>query len=156
MSSVLPFSTGVFSQWHKCKFVIDNEEYNCAEQYMMACKARLFNDQDMLIKIMSTSSPKEQKEYGRQVKDFDEHVWYQHAEDVVYKGNLAKFGQNSHLKKKLLDTNNFILAEASAYDKIWGIGLSMSNPDIYDIKKWKGKNLLGKALMKVRDHLKHH
>ena len=38
-------------------------------------------------------------------------------------------------------------------EKIWGIGIN-----IHDAKKglpWKGTNLLGKNLMKVRDRLKH-
>ena len=38
-------------------------------------------------------------------------------------------------------------------DKIWGIGLSMSNPNRFNKDLWNGKNLLGYALMKVRDKL---
>ena len=39
-------------------------------------------------------------------------------------------------------------------DRIWGIGLSMSDPDRLDRRKWKGQNLLGYALMMVREKLR--
>jgi len=39
------------------------------------------------------------------------------------------------------------------YDTIWGVGLGEHHPDITDKSKWRGQNLLGKALMKVRDML---
>lgn len=71
----------------------------------------------------------------------------------VYTGNLLKFSQNEELKQKLLDTENKILVEASPYDKIWGIGLSVSDKDFYNPILWKGENLLGKILMKVRNTL---
>jgi predicted NAD-dependent protein-ADP-ribosyltransferase YbiA (DUF1768 family) len=32
------------SQWYIAPFVIDNITYNCCEKYMMAEKARFFND----------------------------------------------------------------------------------------------------------------
>ena len=45
------------------------------------------------------------------------------------------------------------MAECAVRDTIWGIGLSMKNPDRLDIGKWKGQNLLGYALMMVRERL---
>ena len=36
---------------------------------------------------------------------------------------------------------------------IWGIGMRASHKDARDPSKWKGLNLLGKALMKVRSKL---
>lgn len=49
---------------------------------------------------------------------------------------------------------NKILVEASPYDKIWGIGLAVTDPRAADQDKWQGQNLLGKALMRVRDTLR--
>ena len=72
----------------------------------------------------------------------------------MVKGNLYKFSQNENLKQFLLSTKNKILAEASPYDKIWGIGMNANDKDILNQDKWKGENLLGKALMKVRDIIK--
>ena len=56
--------TGVFSQWYKTNFIVDNVLYSTAEQFMMAEKARLFNDEETLRKILSTDDPKEVKALG--------------------------------------------------------------------------------------------
>ena len=144
---------GYFSQWYPAKFTINNIMYYNAEQYMMAEKAKLFGDDYIYNQILKTTDPSICKQLGRQIKNFDEDLWKENCEKIVYNGNLAKFSQNIDLKKKLLDTKTAILAEASPYDKIWGVGLSVNNPDFKDPKKWKGTNYLGKALMKVRDTL---
>jgi predicted NAD-dependent protein-ADP-ribosyltransferase YbiA (DUF1768 family) len=38
-------------------------------------------------------------------------------------------------------------------DAIWGIGMAADNPEITNPQNWKGLNLLGFALMEVRDEL---
>lgn len=40
--------------------------------------------------------------------------------------------------------------EASSSDRVWGIGLHISDKDAEDQSKWRGENLLGKALTRVR------
>ena len=50
-------------------------------------------------------------------------------------------------------TKNAILVEAAPYDRIWGVGMRSNDPNIRDPKKWKGQNILGFALMKVRENL---
>ena len=72
---------------------------------------------------------------------------------IVYEGLLAKFSQNSNLKKKLKDTGNAILAECTVRDRIWGIGFSMHDPKRMNPKQWNGQNLLGYALMMVRNKI---
>ena len=146
-------SKGCLSQWQKCKFIVDGVSYNCAEQYMMAEKARIFGDEETRQRIMKEDSPDEIKQLGREVKGFDPDVWDQHKFDVVVKGNLAKFGQNETLLKFLLGTSSAILVEASPYDRVWGIGMKEDNKDAMDAEKWYGINLLGFALMVVRDKL---
>lgn len=74
-------------------------------------------------------------------------------EDVVYKGNMAKFTQNEDLRRALLETGDATLAEASPYDAIWGIGRKASERLAQVPEKWKGTNLLGKVLMRVRAEL---
>jgi ribA/ribD-fused uncharacterized protein len=148
------FWKGPLSQWHRQTFKVDGVEYNTAEQYMMAEKARHFGDTETLRKIMATTSPKEQKALGREVKGFDSGKWDQISRDVVYKGNLAKFSQNKDLLEKLLATSGTTLAEASPYDTKWGIGLSEDDPKALDRKTWQGKNWLGETLTKVRNDLK--
>jgi ribA/ribD-fused uncharacterized protein len=147
------FWNGPFSQWKLCWFNVDGVDYSCAEQYMMAQKAILFNDMVALDKIMGTMQPKKQKEYGRSVKNFDTDKWNSVCKDIVYKGNHAKFTQNKELLKLLLDTAGTELVEASPYDTIWGIGLSATDSDANDKSKWLGTNWLGEILTKLRDDL---
>lgn len=143
-----------FSQWWPCLFKHEGIEYRSAEQWMMAEKARIFSDNDILEKILKSNDPKTIKELGRQISFFDEDVWNQRKYDIVYEGNLLKFSQDESLKSFLLGTENKILVEASPYDKIWGIGMKQDEEGVRSPKNWKGQNLLGFALMEVRDKLK--
>ncbi len=141
------------SQWWGCRFSVDGVEYKCAEQFMMAEKARMFGDEEMLLEIMKASHPKEMKAYGRAVKGFDKAVWDVACYEIVKRGNEAKFSQNPELWEFLKNTKNRILVEASPRDRIWGIGMGKSNPDALCPLKWRGTNLLGFALTEVRDSL---
>lgn len=142
-----------FSQWWMCPFVVEGTEYSCAEQYMMAEKARMFGDEEMLAAILKAKHPKEMKEYGRAVKNFDKDVWENGRYEIVKRGNLAKFSQNPELAAYLKETKKRILVEASPRDRIWGIGMGQSNPDAENPSKWRGENLLGFVLTEVRDEL---
>lgn len=146
-------SKSCLSQWQKCEFIVDGVTYNCAEQYMMAEKARIFGDEETLEKILKSEEPEQIKDLGRQVKNFDPAVWNDKKFNVVVKGNLAKFGQNEGLLKFILGTGSKVLVEASPYDRVWGIGMKEGDKDIEDAEKWYGINLLGFALMVVRDQL---
>ena len=53
----------------------------------------------------------------------------------------------------LLVTNGKVLAECAVQDKIWGIGLSMTDTNRHNISQWRGQNLLGFSLMMVREYL---
>lgn len=143
------------SNWYPANFV--NEEgvsFSSSEQYMMWRKALLFNDQKNAEKILCTSKPGACKKLGRQVQNFDQDVWSKHAIDIVYDGCLLKFRQNKEMKEFLFTTGTKIIAEASPFDKVWGIGLSASSPKALSEETWKGTNWLGIALMRVRDTLK--
>lgn len=143
-----------FSQFYPCSFRIQDNTFCCAEQWMMYSKACLFpGNDDIANKILLLKDPSKIKKLGRDVKGFVDHVWHQERERIVYQGNLAKFSQNPALAKVLLDTGNGVLVEASPDDRIWGVGLAMTDPDIKDASKWRGLNLLGQALMKVREQL---
>lgn len=146
-------SPSCLSQWWMQDFEIDGTIYCCAEQYMMAEKARLFGDSAMLGKIMQARSPKEMKAYGRAVSRFEATVWNTNCYDIVRRASLAKFSQNPALLDFLLGTRNRILVEASPYDRVWGIGLGKEHPDAENPMKWRGTNLLGFALTQARDEL---
>lgn len=141
------------SQWWPSPFVENNIIYQTAEHYMMAKKALLFNDQQVFEKILTKKSPKDVKDLGRQIRNFDAAKWDVHKYEIVKQGNLLKFSQNEDLKFFLLQTKDKVLAEASPVDVIWGIGLAEDNSNAFIPGNWKGLNLLGFALMEVRDEI---
>ncbi len=138
------------SQWYPAPFKIDNVLYHTAEHYMMAEKARLFEDETVLTEIIKTKSPANAKKLGRSVQRFDPKKWNDHCTQIVVDGNFAKFSQNEPLKQFLVTTGDRVLVEASPRDKIWGIGMGQDDPLVHDPNNWKGSNLLGFALMQVR------
>jgi ribA/ribD-fused uncharacterized protein len=143
-----------FSQWFPASFVVDSIQYSSAEHFMMAEKAKLFGDSDVHQKIIRAATPDEAKSLGRKVKGFAEDIWITKRFDIVVKGNLAKFSQNTTLKNHLLSTGSKILVEASPVDNIWGIGLAEADERAKNPTLWQGLNLLGFALMQTRDQIK--
>ncbi|HIU56306.1 MAG TPA: NADAR family protein [Candidatus Ornithomonoglobus merdipullorum] len=145
---------GYLSNWFFCRFTVDNLEFSSAEQFMMYKKAMCFNDSDTSMKILKTDNAAEIKKLGRLVVGYNENHWNGVRQIIVYEGLLQKFYQNKDLKNRLLDTGDSLLAECAVNDRIWGIGLSMHDPERFCRTKWKGENLLGYTLMAVRDKLR--
>jgi ribA/ribD-fused uncharacterized protein len=131
-----------------------NITYHCCEQYMMAHKALLFEDETVHQMIMDSDDARKIKHLGRLVSNYDQEVWDKNKYQIVLDANLLKFTQSEWLNVLLLNgTEGKTIAEASYEDEIWGIGLSYNDDDILDESKWKGENLLGKALMETRQIL---
>ena len=65
----------VFSQWTPSPFTADLVDYTCAEQFVIASKARLFGDDSALLPILATDDPREQIRLGRQIRHFDHESW---------------------------------------------------------------------------------
>ena len=141
------------SNWYPSVFSVNGISFSSMEQYMMYQKALRFGDTKIADKILATDDVAKIKKLGREVQRYDENVWNGVRQIIVYEGLTAKFSQNGNLKAKLLETKDAILAECAVRDKIWGIGLSMTDERRFDKDKWKGQNLLGYALMLVREHL---
>ena len=146
-------TSSCLSQWWLCEFVIDDILYKSSEHWMMAEKARLFQDNEILEKIINCQSPAEAKKLGRQVRNFEVEKWNETRYEIVKKGNHFKFKQNLEMKTFLGNTKNRVLVEASPVDPIWGIGLAKDNRKSQYPDQWKGLNLLGFALMEVREEL---
>ena len=141
------------SQWWMEDFYTMVDSYLYMEQYMMAGKAQLFGDEERRKEILACSDPKQIKALGRKVRGFDQVVWDKFKYAIVLNGNWCKFSQNRELREFLLSTGDSVLVEASPYDRIWGIQLSADTPEAQDPFRWRGENLLGFALMEVRDEL---
>ena len=141
------------SNWYPSDFTVNGISFSSMEQYMMYQKALRFGDTKIADKILATDDVAKIKKLGREVQGYDDSVWNGVRQIIVYEGLTAKFSQNEDLKAKLLESKDVILAECAVRDKIWGIGLSMTDEKRFDKDKWKGQNLLGYALMLVREHL---
>lgn len=121
---------------------------------MMAQKANVFGDEEVMNQILAETDQMTIKRLGRLVKNYDDSVWTERRFQIVVEGNLAKFSQNEDLRHFLLSTGDKILVEASPKDTIWGIGFDEFAPEATNPALWNGENLLGFALMEVRDRLK--
>ncbi|RSL97491.1 hypothetical protein CDV31_012999 [Fusarium ambrosium] len=162
---------GEFCQWFPSVFTVSKAEisrlvgrdidetdpdgsitFNCAEQFMMYCKAARFVDTSHQAEILATSSPRNQKLLGRKTVGFTHDEWDPVKSKVVEAGNMAKFTQNKHLGRKLLATGDRILVEAASKDRVWGIGYNANRA--MDFQQHWGENLLGKALMATREQLR--
>ena len=141
----------VYSNFYILPFKTDGRQFNCTEQYFQYRKAIYFGDVKTAAKIMKTISPRQQKKLGRQVNRYEEQRWKQVRFKIMEEGCMAKFTQNNGEREKLLATGDSRLAECSPTDKIWAIGLSLTDHRALNPKKWKGQNLMGAVLENVRD-----
>ena len=142
---------GFLSNWYLSEFEVNGIKFSSMEQFMMYRKALCFQDVETAYKILGTDDVAKIKKLGREVRGYNENVWNGVRQIIVYEGLEAKFSQNEELKEKLSATEDAVLAECAVKDQIWGIGLSMKDENRFDLDKWKGQNLLGYALMMVRE-----
>lgn len=147
------FYGGPFSNWAGTPFKSGGIRYNTSEQYMMHKKALVFEDFHTAEKILRSTSPRDQKALGRGVEGYNDEHWALVRLPLVVEGLVDKFTSTMALRQQLLTTDKRIIVEASPTDRIWGIGLGLDNPLIYQPESWRGKNLLGEALMQVRNRI---
>ncbi len=142
------------SQWWPSPFTVDGVEYATAEHWMMAGKARLFDDAEAERRVLAAGHPAEAKKAGRLVRGFDEAVWERERFGIVAEGSVHKFAAHADLREFLLGTGERVLVEASPVDRVWGIGLAADDEAASDPERWRGPNLLGFALMEARERLR--
>lgn len=144
---------GFLSNWYLSDFSINGISFTSMEQYMMYQKAVCFQYENIAEQILATKDVAKIKELGRCVSGYNDQYWNGVRQIIVYEGLFAKFTQNELLKKQLKDTQDAILAECAVKDRTWGIGLSMNDSNRLKPELWKGQNLLGFALMMVRNKI---
>lgn len=183
-NNIIGFYNGIYSQWFMCSIDIDNgdwvellqkyaiknivtfythfddadmpysRKFNCAEQAMMFGKAIVFGDWENALKVLTIKHPRDQKALGRKIKDFNEEEWNKVKFHLVSMINQKKFEQNFDLATELESTGHALIVEMSQPDKIWGIGYYSEEDNAWDVAKWNGENLLGRAIMRVRENLR--
>ncbi len=94
-------------------------------------------------KIKRSHSAHEAQKIAYDNKDKRQSNWDEVKLGVMEKLLRAKINQNPYVKKKLLETKDYIIVEDSPKDSFWGWGSDRN-----------GQNNLGKLWMKLRDELK--
>jgi ribA/ribD-fused uncharacterized protein len=129
-------------------------KFNSNEQYIMYRKAEILGDTETAKAILAAKSPAIHQKLGQDAKGYNDTLWHGLRQVVALRGLYAKFSQNDDLKKKLLETDDAYLVECAYKDLNWACGWHLDDPGRMDIAKWRGKNLLGFALMEVREQLR--
>lgn len=153
------FYGGVFSNFvtchNGCAIEIDGRKisFKTSEHAFNALKAVEFGDMVSLKRIIESNYSSDAKEIGRYIKGFDDVVWERVRYDRMKQCLVAKYTQNENYRKILLETGNKVLVEARPTDKVWGVGVAIGDRNLYNELTWKGRNLLGRCLMEVRDEI---
>ncbi len=128
---------GWLSNFERAEQMIDSITYKTNEHYYQSQKAI---EPEVRSWIRNAPSPFLAMKVGRSLRRKEFVVnWNTIKRATMLKGLMAKFSQNLELKQKLLDTGDAKLHEDSPTDMFWGV---------------KGKDMLGKLLMEVREKLK--
>ncbi len=145
----------IYSNFHPCEIWFDGTRFYHSEGLFISLKAYYFNrDRAEMNLIASFLDPRDAKAYGRkEITNFNQLYWEWNREKIMEVAVYHKFKQNPELKAKLLATGNKEFVEASPYDKIWGVGITVC-PEAADPRNWKGLNLLGKVIMRVKERLR--
>jgi len=142
--------TSPFSNFFPAPFTKDDIMFSCSEQYFQYQKALCYNDKTAKM-ILEATELEAMQRLGKTVKGFDRIAWEPIGINHMIEATEAKYSQNPHLAKLLLETAPLVLAESSPFDTFWGTGKSLRHPTAY--KDWEGKNKMGEILSQIRDKL---
>ncbi|CAM3918298.1 MULTISPECIES: NADAR family protein [Flavobacterium] len=131
---------GEFSNFSNYPVKLKNKIWKTSEHYFQAQK---FENKSYQDKIANALTPMKAAELGRSRKEKIKMNWDNLKDNVMYEVIKAKFTQYEELRVLLAETNEAIIIEHTENDNYWGDG-----------GDGKGKNRLGKILMKVREELK--
>jgi len=131
--------------------------YQSAKQAIYAEIAKAFHDDANLKMIMIAENPDaivyELKNIPGDA-DVNEPKWNDLLNRYIYDINLIKFKKYPELGQRLLQTQKANLGAYLPNDNQLGIGISIDNIQSKDPINWTGQNLLGKALMSIREQIR--
>jgi len=125
-----------------------------SEKAIMLCKAALMGDRASWDAICAATDPAATKRLGRQVRPWNDSLWKDELCSVAFQVVYQKFSQIPTIQRTLLATGKSLIVEATAGDKVWGIGMDKHDEDIPVPARWRGTNVLGWALVRARERLK--
>lgn len=143
----------------------DGHTFNASESIFVYLKAKHFNDAETAAKIVkadnktyaqSESRWRAVKNLGRKVKGLNYREWTKYRQDAMYTALKQKAQYDEEFRRVLLDPQyaGLTFVEASKYDPDWGIGIDARTAMKVGRAGWKGQNLLGRALTKLRNELR--
>ena len=126
------------SNFYRSRIFVFGKWWKTVEHVYQATKT---SDPEEQEQIRNAKTPREARNLGQVCmyrQDFDQIKF-----SIMKKCVLEKYVQHHDLREQLLATGDEELIEDSPVDYYWGCG-----------KDGSGKNMLGKALMKIREELK--
>lgn len=145
---------GYLSNWYNSPFDLDGMHFSSVEQYIMYQKCITFGDTESAKAVMATDDPARHQTIGKAASGYNDKVWAGMRQLVAMRALYAKFTQNPELRQKLLDTGDAYLVECAYSDTTWACGIRLSDDKRHDISNWRGTNILGFALMEVRERIR--
>lgn len=141
------------SNHHPSGFKVGKNSFQSMEQFLAFSKASIAGKPDLISKALKAQDPVQAKRILNALKQEPVPELEEKVATIAMEGLRAKFKQNRSLKDKLCQTHHLTLGEASVNER-WGIGLDINHPDALNQDKWTTSgNLLGRALMEVRQEL---
>lgn len=126
------------NMFYNCKVIVGKFTYLNAYSAFTASKCKNENEKRAFTRLNAIKSKKKSK---RLLKRDD---WDDVKVDIMKEIQRAKFEQNPELKEKLLKIDGYIENQVMYTDLFWGKNISQN----------KGKNMLGKIIMELRDEFK--
>lgn len=138
------------SNFFPCPFKMQGQLFSSAEhayQYIKACRN---NQPTQASLVLKAKDAKDAKIIGSGVQIVPK--WDLVKEEIMRRVVAAKFNSNELLARRLVDTGDKILVEATM-DKFWGANATFNSKSIAS-NNWKGANRLGVILMELCETLK--
>ncbi|KAI0852865.1 DUF1768-domain-containing protein [Daldinia vernicosa] len=171
---------GFLSMWYPSPFrdsYDPSKIYPTAEHYYLHHRALLFDDPEIAAEVLRCKYPHDAKDLMKKLKNFDQTIWENNRERILYEANWHKFTapyiprntlpaacepwfdmsdeafkHSKRLKAALLETGDRHIVQTSVFDYLWGNGICW-------MVSWQrrlrwGLNLQGIILMQIRDRIR--